>query len=410
MAVLIDQITPAGTAVSLKDLPVFLKEDYELLPFDERTIHFLDRLSRSILKDKAVNYLPEMAALGFWLRKGNIQELKEANAHLLHQKQVKLAPLGRVFHVCPANVDTMFVYSMTVALLMGNKNILRVSSRMESGQILHLFSLINALIQEEEFVLFNEYINIIRYPHNDTISTEISQAVNARLIWGGDQTIRTFKSFSSGPRTKDITFADRTSAYVIDCSSWMIADDAEKKKFIQNFFNDAYTFDQMGCSSPQYLFLLNDDGTFSEVFLREATAYIEVNYENDAASIASLKINRLVNDAIDGTIRSKTGSSYLMFAELKDDAFSVELHSCGAGYFFTKKVADISELSVLQSRKVQTVSYYGLKEADLEKLISLSGGEGIDRIVPAGKALDFHYIWDGYNLFDELSRKVFVSR
>lgn len=407
---MIDQITPAGKATALKDLPVFLKEEYYILAFDEQTIQFLDRLSRSILKDKTVNYLPEMAALGFWLRKGNIQELKAANAHLLQQTQVKLAPVGRVFHVCPANVDTMFVYSMTVALLMGNKNILRVSSRMESGQILHLFSLINAVMEEEEFGLFKEYINIIRYPHNEAISTEISQKVNARLIWGGDQTIRTFKGFTAGPRTKDITFADRTSAYVIDCASWMDAEDGEKKKFIQNFFNDAYTFDQMGCSSPQYLFLLNYKGNFSEVFLKEASAYIEGKYENDVASIASLKINRLVNDAIDGTIRSKMGSSYLVFAELEKDAFSVELHSCGAGYFYTQKILDISELAVLQSRKVQTVSYYGLKQADLEKLIALAGGEGIDRIVPAGKALDFHYIWDGYNLFDELSRKVFVSR
>jgi hypothetical protein len=410
MTTLIDQITPAGKAIELKELPVFLKEEYQLLPFDGRTIQFLDRLSRSILKDRTVNYLPEMAALGFWLRKGNILELKEANSHVLHQKQVNLAPVGRVFHVCPANVDTMFVYSMTVALLMGNKNILRVSSRMESRQILQLFFIINGLMDEEEFSLFREYINIIQYPHNDFINNEISQRVNARLIWGGDQTIQTFKGFTSGPRTKDITFADRTSAYVIDCDFWMNAEDSEKKKFIQNFFNDAYTFDQMGCSSPQYLFLLNDKGDFSEEFLKEASAYIEVKYGNDVASIASLKINRLVNDAIDGTIRSKKGNSFLVFAELEQNAFSVELHSCGAGYFYTKKISDINELCVLQSRKVQTVSYYGLKASDLEKLISLAGGEGIDRIVPAGRTLDFHYIWDGYNLFDELSRKVFIYR
>jgi hypothetical protein len=35
-------------------------------------------------------------------------------------------------------------------------------------------------------------------------------------------------------------------------------------------------------------------------------------------------------------------------------------------------------------------------------------GEGIDRVVPLGRALEFNYVWDGYNLLDELSKKVQV--
>jgi hypothetical protein len=46
--------------------------------------------------------------------------------------------------------------------------------------------------------------------------------------------------------------------------------------------------------------------------------------------------------------------------------------------------------------------YFGLSKDELDELATLSFGRGIDRIVPIGAALNFDYIWDGYNLFDEL--------
>jgi hypothetical protein len=59
--------------------------------------------------------------------------------------------------------------------------------------------------------------------------------------------------------------------------------------------------------------------------------------------------------------------------------------------------------------KVQTLSHWGFADEELLDLNKLSNCEGLDRIVPMGEALNFHYIWDGYNLFEELSRKVFFK-
>ncbi|MFC6804089.1 acyl-CoA reductase [Deinococcus caeni] len=38
-------------------------------------------------------------------------------------------PRGLVFHVPPANVDTIFIYSWLMSVLAGNRNVIRLSSR-----------------------------------------------------------------------------------------------------------------------------------------------------------------------------------------------------------------------------------------------------------------------------------------
>ena len=38
-------------------------------------------------------------------------------------------PRGNVFHLPPANVDTIFVYSWAISALAGNHNVVRISSR-----------------------------------------------------------------------------------------------------------------------------------------------------------------------------------------------------------------------------------------------------------------------------------------
>ncbi|TDE51283.1 acyl-CoA reductase [Flavobacterium sp. GT3P67] len=409
----VSQLSPSQIArILLKDLDVFDNSSYLLKPFDVITIDFFDSFSKNILSNKSINHLPEIAALGFWLRKANLNQLKAQNSHLFVGASYRTSPLGKVFHVCPANVDTMFIYSLTVSVLMGNKNILRVSSRMEAPHVKMLFDILNSTIQQEKFTVFKSYINIISYPHNDSISSFISEKVNVRVIWGGDQTIKTFKKFRTSPRTKDIVFADRVSMLCIDCNSYLDLDENEIKGVVRNFYNDAYTFDQMGCSSPQTIYFIGNKDEYKKCivkFQEDVSDYLKINYDTDLASISSLKLNRMVDDAIEDVIIAQIGDNYIKFLELNTNIDESTLHGCGGGYFYIRNIESTTSLVNLHTPKVQTVSYYGLKESDLKALCQLSNGEGIDRIVPLGQALHFNYIWDGYNLFDELSKKVFIK-
>jgi hypothetical protein len=182
---------------------------------------------------------------------------------------------------------------------------------------------------------------------------------------------------------------------------------------MRKFFNDAYTFDQMGCSSPQTVYFL---GSAEQVeacvmkFQLDASVFLKENYRADIASIASLKLNRMVDDAMGEVITEQVGDNYLRFLRLNNDVDEAALHGCGGGYFYYKQIESVAQLHQLRKPKVQTICFFGLEENELELLYDLSNGEGIDRIVPLGNALIFNYIWDGYNLFDELSKKVFLGR
>lgn len=412
-SLLVNQISPNHkNSVSLTDLATFKGSHFPILPFENIIIEFLDAFSKNVLSNKEINKLPEIAALGFWLRKNTLEKLKNDNKHLFNHPLYKIAPLGKVLHICPANVDTMFMYSLAVSLLMGNKNILRVSNRMEAAHVFQLFKILNNTLAEEEFQQLSEYITIITYNHNEAISSWISQRINARIIWGGDQTIKTFKKFITSPRTKDIVFADRVSLLCINCASYLKLTHQENQIFIKNFFNDAYTFDQMGCSSPQTIYFIGskEDYLTAKINLQNSISdYLKLNYKTDISSLASLKLNRMVDDSINNIITGFTGNNYISFLEISKDTDESQLHGCGGGYFYVKNISTLSELKNISNIKIQTISYYGLSDTEKNDLIYLANGEGIDRIVPLGKALNFNYIWDGYNLFDELSKKIYIE-
>ena len=56
------------------------------------------------------------------------------------------------------------------------------------------------------------------------------------------------------------------------------------------------------------------------------------------------------------------------------------------------------ELGPIINRKYQTLSYFGIEKNELNRFINDSKPNGIDRIVPIGRTLDFSLYWDSYNL------------
>ena len=407
----IQQITPIRQSINVQDLDVFRYKNFELTPFDARVIEFSNRLSKRILSDADYGRIPAMTALAFWLRKTNIKRIVLENQYLTHMPHVRLSPIGVVFHICPSNVDTMFVYSLVISLLMGNKNILRISNRLDHDYINFLFDVLNSELATEHSALMAQYINIVTFNHDKDISTFFSQKANARLIWGGDNTAKTFKEIPANPRTRDIVFADRISLSIFKTQVFLLQDDTQQKEIVRKFYNDAYTFDQKGCSSPQSLFLLgseSDNQAFENTFYTILEKISATQYGGDNASLASLKYNQLINDVIDDKVshfRNDNTTLYLVETSIQE-----LLHSCGGGYFYTQSIVQLKDILPSIHNKVQTISYFGLDDADLDYLAHQTAGIGVDRIVPIGKALAFDYIWDGFNLCEELSSKKMVVK
>lgn len=61
---------------------------------------------------------------------------------------------------------------------------------------------------------------------------------------------------------------------------------------------------------------------------------------------------------------------------------------------------------ICNSKRCQTVAYLGDKAKMFRFFRSLLevGIKGIDRIVPIGRTMDFDFLWDGYHLYERMTR------
>ena len=75
-------------------------------PFDEKNFKFLVDFSNELKKNKKIYEFPELFYLMFWCNKRNIDKLKKKHA----SEKIRLGR-GLIFHICPSNVPTNFIYS-----------------------------------------------------------------------------------------------------------------------------------------------------------------------------------------------------------------------------------------------------------------------------------------------------------
>lgn len=390
-------------------------EGYGQMPlrcFDERTYDFLQALSIKLTQDPAKGRQPDIASLAFWIRKANLKRIAKENEGMLAHPTRRMVPLGSVFHLCPSNVDTMFLYSMCLSLLLGNKNWVRISRKL-TPTLEYLLSCINAVVESEPHGIFKEYIKVFTYEPHEPTNRFFCQHADARVLWGGDEAVQLFRSFPSKPRCRDIVFPDRKSATIIQTEKFLALSLAEQEKQVLAFYNDAYIFDQKACSSPLLVLLLGPVAireVFLDTFYSLLSNLVQKRYGPRIAEVATKKYNAVVSDLFKGKITHPlTKQNGVYMSELLDQQLPHE--HCGGGYFYYVWLDGLEGLSKRQDliAGLQTLTYSGFTKAELEKLESFASHNAIDRIVPLGQALNFHYIWDGQNLVEMLSRYRFVE-
>ena len=89
-------------------------------------IDFLNDLSTQLFTHPRIKEYAELFALAFWMRKSNISQIiNEFQARI--QLNEVLVPRGLTFHIAPSNVDSIFLYSWALSMIVGNINLVRVS-------------------------------------------------------------------------------------------------------------------------------------------------------------------------------------------------------------------------------------------------------------------------------------------
>ena len=248
-------------------------------PFDEIIIKFCENLSKEIMKNRKYNIYPDLKQFGFWCRKKNLIKFKKNNT----RNNLNLLGRGLAFHVPPSNVPMNFAYSTLFGLLSGCTNVIRIPTR-KFNEIDQLISIINKNLKLKQFRSIKNMIHFIRYKKSDKISLHLSKISDVRLIWGGDETIKRFKEYPTKLKNVDLMFPSKTSGCIIDCSKLSKIKNEKFINFINNFYNDVYTFDQMGCSSPKVIYWIKNSKNSDKVienFWDELSNLIKKKYENN---------------------------------------------------------------------------------------------------------------------------------
>jgi len=178
-------------------------------------------------------------------------------------------------------------------------------------------------------------------------------------------------------------------------------------KIANNFYNDAFTMDQLGCSSPQAVFFVGKTNSNIKKFWKILQDITNKKYITDY-SVANKKFALMSKNIIKNKINVRASYDKFNLTRLKINnlKYNIEDFQNGFGTFFEINIKNLESLKEIISNRYQTLSYYGFKKEDLKKFISKNHLLGIDRIVPIGRAFDMGHIWDGYDLIESLSRKV----
>jgi len=369
--------------------------------FDNKVIDFLNEISIEVMKDKKNLSFSDLITFGFWCRKSNILKLSKK-----YNKSIFMIGRGSILHITPSNVPMNFAYSLSFGLLSGNRNIIRLPGR-NFIQIKLLCKIISKILKKSKFQSLNDKICLIKYEKSNLVSSNLSQIVDSRLIWGGDETIDQFKKYPTSPRCVDLCFSNRYSISLINLNEILKLNELEIKNLAMRFFNDTYLMDQQGCSSPQAIVWLGKNNLYKKKFWNILSSIVTKKYDNDI-SITNKKMAAISSAAINSKIDFKTNfqNFKLIKLNIKNPSMEIEKIQCHFGTFVEIEIKKLDEIKKIITKKFQTITCYGIDNNDLRKVIDNSGLTGIDRIVPIGRAFDMGPIWDGYDIIYSLSRIV----
>lgn len=376
-----------------------------LAPYDEHICDFLNDWSVLLRNDAEAKTYPDVMSFSFWCRKGNILQLKEA-----YEKREPGCRIGRgmIFHIAPSNVAVNAAFTYVFGLLAGNANVVRVSSK-KHPQIICLCRVLSQVLHRCEYQDIFQITSFVTYDREEDYTASYSTACDARVIWGGDDTIQTVRRISIPVRAVEVTFADRYSFGILDGEYLETLDDAGWRALVHGFYNDTYLMDQNACSTPHLLFWIHADSEIKEKFWQmvyEKTLQYDLLEQKVSDKYTQLNEISALQPEITKITRYK---NYLYVIDLVREKMSKDASLCYRGkfgMFFQTDLHTLDELPDFLDNRVQTCAVAGINPQKIKDIIFERKCFGIDRIVPFGKTLDIGVVWDGYDMIQQLSRVI----
>jgi hypothetical protein len=306
--------------------------------------------------------------------------------------------------LAPANVDVMFVYPWLLALLLGNRNIVRLSRR-HGAAAEALLSAVARVLERSDMSSVAARSLVVTYDHEADWTRDLSQLCDVRTIWGSNDTIRGVRAIPLPVRATEVAFSDRFSLALLGADAVAELSEPELLRLAHMFSNDSLWFDQQACSSPRAVVWL---GTAERMHAAQQRFWAALRgfalrhrsltqpsmaverFSTACYMAAALGAQRVVYDHAAGLAR----------VEVQTIEPSHRAAHRGSGLFLEARCEDMHELAAWLKSEDQTLVHFGVSESQLEQLVE----HGLDRIVPVGEALKFETTWDGVDLMQAFTR------
>jgi hypothetical protein len=378
-------------------------------PFSAARSETLAELSRRILAEPALRADAASVALGYWLRRTNIERMAQDFARRQQAApDAVLVPVGRVFHVAPGNVDTVFVYSWSLSYLCGNQNVVRVSGE-RSEVLARLLDVLSGLMRDDPTLAGGN--RFLTYEHDQSISEALSLWSTHRVLWGGDETVTQLRALPLSPHASERVFGSKFSYSVVSIDAYLAAETETVAKLAAGFFNDIFWFNQMACSSPHLLVWVGPAERIDaarERFHASFANEIERRGYRGPSSSAMHRLNFVFDLACETEVQAHIDQKEFLAVRLPDHA-AWRRQICGAGLLTEVRVDHLSQVAEFGRQCDQTVTHFGFPLPELRVFAQTAGARGVDRVVPVGEALAFDARWDGYDLVGDFLRHVVVK-
>jgi hypothetical protein len=374
-------------------------------------IDLFNQYSRDLMKNPEVNTIEGVTFLSSWLKKNNFIQIIEKNfktsEYLEHfvgeKKKIKAQPRGIVCHWIAGNVPTLGLFSLFQSIFVGNINILRIPPKSHDIMIklLNTFSdtTTDCGISGKNIL---ESIGILYFDKQfQRGNIELSEIADARVVWGGEDAVKSITGISKRAHCEDIIFGPKYSFAVFDKEA--IASETFQR-YLRFLVSDIYLFDQAACTSPHVIFFERGGKDIKDIIMN-----LRELFEKQSKRFPKLEIDPFIASKIIN-IRAQyaldLGKDVICPPE-NDWTILINNDLCleepiESRTIFIKELNSIMEVIPLITKKIQTIGCAVENRGKLLEFANEVTYRGVSRCVNIGQMHLYDSPWDGILLMSQL--------
>jgi hypothetical protein len=350
-----------------------------------------------------------------WCRRRNLESLLDdsfGNRYFLDRfiesrarpdRAFRAFPRGTVVHWMAGNVPTLGFLSLVQGMLTKNANVIKLASDSDMllSALLEGISGVNRGQRKSGQELVQS-VAVLRYEHDRRdVGEFVSGNADARVMWGGDESVWAIRRLPSRPDVNDVVFPKRTSLLLVGATALQTVD---IEVLARRVALDVSIFEQKACASPHTLFLETEDDDRLVAFAESLKKALQSTLRALPKAVPSQKeVSALLNLRAQYDMFHRCWySEGTEFTILSDDLFQLG-PPVGNRTLYLRKIANLEQVAKLITEKVQSVGIAADPE-QFETLTLLFGQRGVQRFAQIGTMTHFESPWNGYFLPSHLVR------